>query len=66
MFNIGFYGMLAIYLVVIGLALGIFLYGKSGGDSFFDRAYRLFCQHLPNLLKAVLRKIPGVGERGPR
>ena len=30
---------------------GVFLWGKEHGNSIFDRLYRIFCMHIPRLLK---------------
>lgn len=48
-----------IYVLIGGLGVGIFLWGKPDGNSLFDRAYRLICQHTPRAIKRVLRKVLG-------
>mmetsp|Transcript_84179 Transcript_84179/g.272108 ORF Transcript_84179/g.272108 Transcript_84179/m.272108 type:complete len:382 (+) Transcript_84179:113-1258(+) len=58
-----FYVITGGYVVAGGLAVGIFLYGKSDGNSFFDKAYRIFCVHCPRLLKKGLTKC--CGKRAP-
>ena len=64
MFGLNFWGLLVVYVVLIFGGLGIFLYGKSDGDSFFDKAYRVINVHIPNGLKWLTRKL--IGERGPQ
>ena len=46
-----FYLTIAGYIVVGGAGVGVFLYGKEHGNSIFDRLYRIFCMHLPRVLK---------------
>lgn len=58
------YSLIGIYLLVVGVAVGIFLYGKPSGNSLFDRAYRIVCVHTPRLLKKALSKC--CGERAPQ
>lgn len=58
-----FYVSIAVYVTVGGLGVGIFLYGKENGNSFFDKLYRLVCMHLPWLLKKGLEKC--CGKRAP-
>lgn len=58
-----FYVITACYLLVAGLGVGIFLWGKVEGNSFFDRLYRLVCVKLPWALKKVLEKC--CGKRAP-
>lgn len=57
------YVALAVYTVVGGLGVGVFLWGKPSGNSIFDRLYRLLCVHIPGLLKKVLLRC--CGERAP-
>mmetsp|Transcript_100148 Transcript_100148/g.312023 ORF Transcript_100148/g.312023 Transcript_100148/m.312023 type:complete len:378 (+) Transcript_100148:96-1229(+) len=58
-----FYAITAFYLVVGGLGVGIFLWGKPDGNSLFDRLYRFICVHLPWFLKKALEKC--CGKRAP-
>merc|ERR1719245_2437416 len=58
-----FYAITACYLVVGGVGVGIFLWGKPDGNSLFDRLYRLVCVHTPWALKKVLEKC--FGPRAP-
>lgn len=66
-----FYLTIAGYIVVGGAGVGVFLYGKEHGNSIFDRLYRIFCMHLPRVLKKafkghrayrVVDSVPGLGE----
>lgn len=58
-----FYWTIAGYILVGGGGVGVFLWGKEHGDSIFDRLYRIFCMHLPRLLKKGLEKC--FGKRAP-
>mmetsp|Transcript_86110 Transcript_86110/g.278638 ORF Transcript_86110/g.278638 Transcript_86110/m.278638 type:complete len:379 (-) Transcript_86110:89-1225(-) len=58
-----FYAVIACYVCVGGLGVGIFLWGKPNGNSLFDRLYRLVCVHCPWALKKVLEKC--CGKRAP-
>lgn len=58
-----FYAITACYLLVGGLGVGIFLYGKPDGNSLFDKLYRIVCQKFPWALKKVLEKT--CGKRAP-
>ncbi|CAK9044816.1 Probable protein S-acyltransferase 17 (Probable palmitoyltransferase At3g04970) (Zinc finger DHHC domain-containing protein At3g04970) [Durusdinium trenchii] len=53
-----FYWTIAGYIIV-----GVFLWGKEHGNSIFDRLYRIFCMHVPRLLKKALEKC--FGKRAP-
>mmetsp|Transcript_11359 Transcript_11359/g.25444 ORF Transcript_11359/g.25444 Transcript_11359/m.25444 type:complete len:380 (-) Transcript_11359:194-1333(-) len=59
-----FLAVTAIYVVVGGLGVGIFLWGKPDGNSLFDRLYRVICVHLPGALKKALEKC--CGKRAPK
>mmetsp|Transcript_155717 Transcript_155717/g.269904 ORF Transcript_155717/g.269904 Transcript_155717/m.269904 type:complete len:364 (-) Transcript_155717:55-1146(-) len=52
-----------LYVVVGGLGVGIFLWGKPDGNSMFDRLYRIVCMHFPQYLKKALEKC--FGKRAP-
>lgn len=52
------------YVLIGGLGISIFLWGKPDGNSGFDKAYRLVCQILPRLLKRGLEKV--FGPRAPK
>lgn len=54
----------SIYVVVGGLGIGIFLWGKPDGNSAFDKMYQLVCQIAPRLLKTGLEKV--FGPRAPK
>ncbi|CAK9020763.1 unnamed protein product [Durusdinium trenchii] len=56
-----FYWTIAGYIIVGGG--GVFLWGKEHGNSIFDRLYRIFCMHVPRLLKKALEKC--FGKRAP-
>eukprot|EP00931_Biecheleriopsis_adriatica_P000942 TRINITY_DN10110_c0_g1_i1.p1 TRINITY_DN10110_c0_g1~~TRINITY_DN10110_c0_g1_i1.p1 ORF type:complete len:382 (+),score=59.99 TRINITY_DN10110_c0_g1_i1:41-1186(+) len=58
-----FYVSIAVYVVVGGVGVGIFLWGKENGNSIFDKLYRVFCMHCPRLLKKGLEKC--CGKRAP-
>eukprot|EP00435_Cladocopium_sp_Y103_P004092 s934_g1.t1 len=58
-----FYWTIAGYILVGGGGVGVFLWGKEHGNSIFDRLYRIFCMHLPRLLKKGLEKC--FGKRAP-
>ncbi|CAE7441574.1 PAT17 [Symbiodinium natans] len=58
-----FYITIAAYIVIGGVGVGIFLWGKEHGNSIFDKLYRLFCLHFPRLLKKALEKV--FGKRAP-
>lgn len=58
-----FYTLAAIYSALGGLGLGAFLWGTPGGDSLFDRLYRLLCQHLPSATRGALQSC--CGRRAP-
>mmetsp|Transcript_62725 Transcript_62725/g.141637 ORF Transcript_62725/g.141637 Transcript_62725/m.141637 type:complete len:392 (-) Transcript_62725:117-1292(-) len=58
-----FYVVTAFYLVVGGLGVGIFLWGKPDGNSLFDRLYRIVCVHFPSALKKLLERC--CGKRAP-
>ncbi|CAE7824704.1 PAT17 [Symbiodinium sp. CCMP2592] len=58
-----FYVTIAAYILIGGVGVGIFLWGKEHGNSFFDKLYRLFCMHFPRLLKKALEKV--FGKRAP-
>eukprot|EP00419_Tripos_fusus_P015309 CAMPEP_0172743574 /NCGR_PEP_ID=MMETSP1074-20121228/132620_1 /TAXON_ID=2916 /ORGANISM="Ceratium fusus, Strain PA161109" /LENGTH=387 /DNA_ID=CAMNT_0013574321 /DNA_START=14 /DNA_END=1177 /DNA_ORIENTATION=+ len=58
-----FYVITVCYVVVGGLGIGIFLWGKPSGNSCFDRLYRVVCIHFPRILKKLLEKC--CGPRGP-
>jgi len=49
----------ALYVIVGGVAVGIFLWGKPDGNSLFDRLYRVVCVYLPHGLKWSLEKCFG-------
>lgn len=51
------------YVLVVGLGVGVFLWGKPDGNSLFDRIYRFACVHLPRLLKKFLEK--SLGKKAP-
>eukprot|EP00927_Polykrikos_kofoidii_P030119 TRINITY_DN2597_c0_g1_i1.p1 TRINITY_DN2597_c0_g1~~TRINITY_DN2597_c0_g1_i1.p1 ORF type:complete len:409 (+),score=68.24 TRINITY_DN2597_c0_g1_i1:119-1345(+) len=53
----------AFYIGIVGLGVGIFLWGKPQGNSLFDRLYQIVCIHTPRLLKKGLEKI--FGKRAP-
>lgn len=58
-----FYLITAFYLVIGGVGVGIFIYGKADGNSMFDKMYRLVCMQLPKGLKWLLEKM--CGKRAP-
>mmetsp|Transcript_38103 Transcript_38103/g.100646 ORF Transcript_38103/g.100646 Transcript_38103/m.100646 type:complete len:379 (+) Transcript_38103:112-1248(+) len=58
-----FYIITAGYLLVGGVGVGIFIWGKAEGNSFFDKLYRLVCVAAPRLLKSALAKC--FGPRAP-
>eukprot|EP00397_Hematodinium_sp_SG-2012_P019859 GEMP01020430.1.p1 GENE.GEMP01020430.1~~GEMP01020430.1.p1 ORF type:complete len:443 (+),score=69.60 GEMP01020430.1:169-1497(+) len=53
-----------LYAAVVSIGAAIFLYGRPDGNSIFDRLYRLFATHLPNIIKRILQLF--CGARGPR
>ena len=58
-----FYLTIAGYIVVGGAGVGVFLYGKEHGNSIFDRLYRIFCMHLPRVLKKAFKGLTGWSTR---
>lgn len=57
------YVIIGLYVGLAALGVGIFLWGKADGDSFFDRLYRLVCIKFPWAFKKLLEKL--FGKRGP-
>lgn len=57
--NMNFYIITLVYLLVIGLGVGVFLRGRSEGNSLFDRLYQIFCMKLPRSIKWALEKMCG-------
>lgn len=53
------------YVLLAALAVGIFLWGKPDGNSFFDKMYRLVCVTGPEKFLNLLEKIPFCGKRLP-
>eukprot|EP00933_Yihiella_yeosuensis_P046063 TRINITY_DN41531_c0_g1_i1.p1 TRINITY_DN41531_c0_g1~~TRINITY_DN41531_c0_g1_i1.p1 ORF type:complete len:383 (+),score=40.72 TRINITY_DN41531_c0_g1_i1:52-1200(+) len=58
-----FYLIIALYVLIGGLGIGIFIYGTENGNSIFSHLYRFICIKTPRAIKRVLEKC--FGKRAP-